>query len=331
MTRNTIDTGPATGAAVMANLNGHVQRLWDASVLPLTGVGGTANAITATLSPPLLAGLVVGMKFTLTIGVANTGPVTLSINGATAVPLLGADGVALAPGALQAGTRVLLERVGTAGLRVISGARAGAASGPVRSIFTASGTWVVPAGYADDTPVLLECWGGGGGGGTEARGAGGGGGSYAMRWLRYAELPSSTTIIVGAGGAPGVDGGSTSIGGLLIAYGGKKASPGISGGPGGGGVGASIFSDGLGWEINPFWGGGNGGSGGAVGAPGSPGGRAGMGGGGGGGLGNVSQPGGLSFGGGAGGAANVAGSVPAGGGGRNAAGGRGEARMTIFG
>lgn len=42
----------------------------------------------------------------------------------------------------------------------VNGLLAGAL--PNRQIFTASGTWTKPADYPDDTPVLIECWGGGG-------------------------------------------------------------------------------------------------------------------------------------------------------------------------
>jgi hypothetical protein len=42
----------------------------------------------------------------------------------------------------------------------VNGLLAGAL--PNRQISTASGTWTKPADYPDDTPVLIECWGGGG-------------------------------------------------------------------------------------------------------------------------------------------------------------------------
>jgi hypothetical protein len=339
MTRTVISTGPASGPDVMANLNSHIQRLWDASALPLASVGGTANAITATLDPPLLAGLVVGMKFTLTIATTNTGAVTLSINGAAPVALLSASGAALTAGALQAGTRVLLERVSTGGLRVIAGAREGATGGPARFVFTASGTWTVPTGYAADTPVLIEAWGAGAGG--TSGGAGGGGGAYATRWLPYSALAASYTVTVGAGG-PVVSGttpspgGNTSVGTLLTAFGGGSGgggeiSSGVGGaGRGGGGApGVSGSGGGVpGGDATTRHGGGGGGGAGVAPNPATDGGGAVMGGGGGGGT---SRAGGLSVQGGNGGAGGSAGAAPGGGGGANAAGARGEVRITIFG
>ncbi|MFN7224476.1 MAG: hypothetical protein ACK4MS_10700 [Paracoccaceae bacterium] len=370
MTRDLITSGPATGADVMANLNSHIQRLWDASALPLTAIGGTANAITATLNPPLLGALVIGMKFSMTVATANTGPVTLSINGAAPVALLSNSGGALTAGALAANARIVLERAGTGGLRVIAGAREGATGGPARFVFTASGTWTVPTGYADETLVLLEAWGAGAGGGAATAGGGGGGGGYASRLIRYADLPASATVTIGAGGAVNAAGGNTTIGSLLTARGGGQGGN-PSTGPGGGGGGGGVHSagtsagnanitagtigpqaaggiggggaggsgngnmsgnGGAGSEGNLWGGGGGGGSGQGAGSVGGIGASAVYGGGGGGGVafGSVGA-GGLSLYGGNGGAANVAGSAPGGAGGRNAPGARGEARMTIFG
>jgi hypothetical protein len=345
MTRNTITTGPANGAEVMANLNGHINRLWNASALPLTSIGGTANALTATLNPPLLAGLVLGMKFTLTVAADNTAAVTLAINGATAVPVVGANGAGLTAGALRAGVRIILEWDGAA-LRVIAGAREGAAAGPARFTFTASGTWTVPGGYAPDTPVLLEAWGGGGGGGNGVPSGGGGGGAYAERWLIYSQLSASHTVTVGAGGGVNTNGGNSVIGSFLTAFGGGRGGDNNTAGGGGGGGEAS------GGDFNVTGAGGGG-------APANP--AASRNGGGGGGrffqepspsFAQVLFPAGLSvMGGGGGGArrsgengagaisvqagrggdAGVAGTAPAGGGGSGAAGARGEVRITIFG
>ena len=128
MTRDVIAPGPASGADVMANLNGHIARFWDASVLPLDAVGGTGDAATATLDPPLLAGLVAGMKVTLTWDATNTGGVTLAINGGTAQPVLDAAGDALVVGALASGLRSILEWDGAA-WRALSPLLAGGGAG----------------------------------------------------------------------------------------------------------------------------------------------------------------------------------------------------------
>lgn len=338
MTRDVISAGPATGAAVMTNLNSHVSRLWDASALPLTAIGGTANAITATLAPALLSGLVTGMKFTLTWAATNTGPVTLSLNGATAQPVVAASGAALTGGALVAGTRALLEWVGTA-FRVLVGAKEGAAAGPYRVTFTASGTWTVPTGYADDARVVIRAWGAGGGGSTASGAGGGGGGAYVERHLRYADLAASYTVTIGAGGSAGTAaaiGGNTTVGSLITARGGGGGNNLPAGGGGGGALSAGAvpaagtMGGGTGGtsgvaalDALTIWGGG----GGAI-SNGQPG-RAVWGGGGG--AGQAGAAGGASLWGGSGGSPGNAGVAPGGGGGHNAAGARGEVRIEIGG
>jgi hypothetical protein len=349
MTRDTIDSGTAgavTGDDYMDNVAAHVARFWDASVLPLTSVGGTASAVTATLTPPLLAGLVNGMKVTITWGAANPGAMTLALNGGSPVAVLDASGGALVGGEVSTGLRSILEVVGTA-WRLLTGASAGGGPGPYYLAMTASGTWTVPTGYDADTPVRLQAWGGGGGGGSNASGGAGGGGTFVERKLRYADLAASYAVTIGAGGAVNTAGGTTTIGSLLTAHGGGR---GENAGSGGGGAGGSPFASGGDGGFSGAGTGGipvgrdagaggiGGGSGttddgvaavmwGGAGGAGSGGtGGAALHGGAGGGSGGA---GGVSLFGGNGGAATVAGSAPAGGGGRNAAGARGEARFWI--
>lgn len=309
--------------------------LFDTSILPLTAVGGTGNAVTATLDPPLLAGLVTGMKFTLTFAAANTGPVTLALNGAAAVPVLDASGLDLTPGDLAAGQRGLIEFVGGVFRVLSSGGAGGGGQGRFYQAFTVSGTWTKPVGLDDDTMVTVEGWGGGGAGAVN--GCGGGGG-YAMRRIRIGDLPSTVTVTIGAGGTAGAGGGNTAFGAFLTAYGGGGSQNNTNGGGGGGeiergfqgnagsplGAGGALGGGNGGLSSNPGsdarlpWGGGGGAS------NSGSGGRAIMGGGGGG---NTS--GGVSVYAGNGGVNGVAGSAPAGGGGRNAAGARGEVRVWI--
>lgn len=108
--------------------------------------------------------------------------------------------------------------------------------------FTTSGTWTKPAvGYL----TWAKCWGGGGSGGkgTTADAAhGGGGGGFQQRWFNTSDLGATETVTIGAGGASqttastvGNDGGNTTFGSWLTAYGG-----------GGGGGGSSIYGGGAG-------------------------------------------------------------------------------------
>lgn len=107
MTRTIPNSGVFTGQTFADNVKEAVKELFDASCLPLTSVGGTANVITATVSPAFDASVLVsGMKFTFTVFMTNTGSVTLNINSSGAVALVDTDGVAIPAGELVAGSRV---------------------------------------------------------------------------------------------------------------------------------------------------------------------------------------------------------------------------------
>jgi hypothetical protein len=100
--------------------------------------------------------------------------------------------------------------------------------------FDASGTWTKPAGYAAGSRVYIQAWGAGGSGGrntTTTFPGGGGGGGYNERWLTLSSLGATETITIGAGGASrtgsnqnGANGGNTTVGSLLSAYGGSAGS-----------------------------------------------------------------------------------------------------------
>ncbi|NGQ93370.1 hypothetical protein G5V65_21010 [Rhodobacter sp. HX-7-19] len=355
-------TGPIDGPDLLDQYAARVKTLFDASVLPLTSVGGTGNAVTATLDPPLDGGgLVNGMKFTITWGAANSGAVTLAINGGSAVPVVDADGAALGASALASGRRSLIEYL-SGSFRILSSAGgAGAGAGPAYQAFTSSGTWTKPSGYDDDTVVMVEIWGAGGSGSRPSGGSGGGGGggSYAARLFRIGDLPSSVTVTIGSGGSPpatnspGNAGGGTSFGALLSAFGGGGGQGliagafALQGGSGAGelaagvapasangslgsaAVGGAIGGGGSGQNAGTLHGGGGGASASTVGSAvfGGAGGSHGSGG-----SGGVSK-----YGGNGGNAVGAAGSAPGGGGSGGTsgtaagAGARGECRVTIFG
>jgi hypothetical protein len=333
-------TPPVTGPDYMDQIAERIGTLFDASALPLTGVAGTANAVTATLDPPLVPAntFVDGMKFEITWAAENTAGVTLAINGGTALAVLDPAGTALAAGAIGPGLRSLLEYIGGA-FRILSPTLISIGGGSPRFYwqFTASGTWTKPGGLDDDAMVFVELWAAGGGGASTNAGGGGGGGGWIGAWFRAGALPASVSVTIGAGGGVGGNGGNTTFGSLLTAFGGLGATA-TNGARGGSAAAGGRFGAGAeqtdtalnGNDATTENGGGGGGPGPGAG-PGRDGGNALRGGGGGGGrgagggLGN----GGTSVFGGNGGAGNSAGSAPGGGGGRNAAGARGEARVWI--
>lgn len=336
-------TGPITGPAFLDQYSLLMDVLFDASCLPLTGVGGTANAVTATLDPALPAGgLVDGMKFALTWAAANTAGVTLALNGGAAVPVIDASGAALAAGAVTAGLRSVVEHVGGS-FRVLTGTMTGGGAAGTPSYYwkyTASATWTKPVGLSDDAMVMVEMWGGGGSGARNTSAndaAGGGGGSYIRAGFRAGDLPSSVAVGIGAGGAArttnssGQTGGSSTFGALLSAPGGLGGYP-VGGGPAGGAKGAIGA---VAAHLVLAEGGGKGGPWTVAGA------GADIAGAGGGGSSTVATAGGVSLYGGSGGAGGPSaqpGAVPGGGGGGNGhgsggtssgAGARGEVRIWI--
>lgn len=324
-------SGDFTGAAYADDVAGHVKRLYDASAFPLKSVGGTANAVTATLDPVLDAGgLVDGMLFTISWPATNTGGMTLAINGGAAVPVLDALGAALVAGSVSAALRSILCFV-AGSFRIVTPLLVGGGASASESYywaFTSSGTWNKPSGLDPDRMVVVELWGAGGGGASTAasNGSGGAGGGYLCRMFRLSQIPASVSVAIGAGGAGGVganvagaNGGATTFGALMSAPGG-----------GGGQVGAASAAGGTPATADEPGGSSPSGAAGAAAL------RAG---GAGGGAKNGVSAGGASLLGGDGGAsgngaAGAAGAAPAGGGGggygaNGGAGARGEARIWI--
>jgi hypothetical protein len=332
-------TGTDFAGAIQEEITG----LWGNSVIPLTDVAGTGDAITAQVSPALTDGLAAGMNFWLVAAADNTGPATIAIGSEDPVDLVDDDGAAMTAGLLKTERRYLLGFDGTA-MRVFG------TTGQKRvadyQVFTGDGTWNKPAGTPDDALVEVELWAGGGGGSSTSNGGGGGGGEYKRVIFRAGDLLSSVSVTVATAAAVGVAGNNSSFGDYVTVYGGGGSTGSSSGGGGGGG---------------PFAKGGNGSGSGAAGAAGVSAGHGGgtwdgtgqaagdgyFGGGGGGGSGptynagksvfggaggaGYNNTGGLSLFGGNGGASDADGSAPGGGGGKNGKGARGEVRVRTIG
>lgn len=352
-----LSTPPVTGPDFMDAVQEELAGLWNAAALPLSGVAGTANAVTAAVTPGLTGSIVAGMAFWLTPVATNTGAMTLSIGATSAMPLNSDAGAALGPGGVVAGRTYLIVATATE-YRLLGSSNIQKVTNFQK--FTANGTWSKPAGCPDDALVVIEGVGPGGGGGSGTSGAGAGGGTFRRRIMRAGDLPATVPVTVPAGGAVDTAGGTASFGAYLLAYGGGRGANATGagatngGGAGGGGFGpgangasaASAAAIGGGPDAgNGGWGtaingtdGTDGGAGGGWGTANTStaagnGGRSyrGGGGGGGGSATGADGTGGASQEAGAGGNYGAAGSAPGGGGGGNAPGGRGEIRVWTIG
>lgn len=188
--------------------------------------GGTANAITVTLSPDPISNIATqGMAIRVIPSLANTGPATLAVNGMAPLPIYRVGGRALQAGDLNNDSVISMVGTGTSWQIV---ATSSTMSNKV--VYTASGSYsfTVPAGVRW---IMGKVWGGGGGGGGGANtaidyaGCGGGGGGYDEGWISV--TPGQViTITVGAGGlgGPGLtqggNGGTSSISSFIAATGG---------------------------------------------------------------------------------------------------------------
>lgn len=108
--------------------------------------------------------------------------------------------------------------------------------------FTATGSWIKPAGATGDDIVTGFIWAGGGGGGSSG-GSGAGGGACFQFWYKASQLSATETVTIGAGGAADNAGGNSSFATnnaarIVTVYGGGRgAGPNSSNGGGGGGGG----------------------------------------------------------------------------------------------
>jgi hypothetical protein len=336
-------SGPA-GTAYMTNVANHIGVFYNASALRLTGIGGTADAVTAVVDPALDAGLVAGMAFWFTAAATNQNAMTMVVGSEAAVAITDAAGAALAAGAIVSGTTYKLMFDGVRLLRISRTPDVANSGAFIQvDVINTSGSLSKPAGFPADGLVIVEMWGGGGGGSNSSEGGGGGGFNRGL--FSGSDLGASETATIGAGGAsgaPGGDGGTTSLGSLMSAFGGGGGA--TNGGHGGGQQTTGPF---VGFALGDP---GNVGGGGQSGISGGSGGDGIFGGGGGagddtsnnarsggdslhggGGGGTNGGAGGVSVFGGDGGASGVAGSIPGGGGGQSAAGARGEIRVRWIG
>jgi hypothetical protein len=178
------------------------------------GVGGSANAITLAFSPAFasLADLM-GVPLVFLAEAANTGAVTVNVDGLGAVAVTWRDSSPLAAGDIASGEMIILRHNGTNftlyACQSPTQTRALALRRTIVSYLTAGTfTYTVPA---NKTLLELEGVGSGAGGAAGASGSPGGaasGGSAGCAGRRLIDvLPADTLeITVPAGGAGGISG-----------------------------------------------------------------------------------------------------------------------------
>ena len=238
----------AGSAGQVLQSNGSSAPTWaSASSGSVTSVGMTVPAfLSVTGSPITTSG---------TLAVSLSGSALPVANGGTGSTTLTSNNVILGNGtsAVQVVAPGTNGNVLTSnGTTWVSSAPGGGALAAKTCTFNSSGTWTKPSGYGTTARVFIQAWGGGGSGAvTSFSGAGGGGGGgYNYRWISIACLSATETVTIGAGGAAqttsacGVQGGTTTFGSRVSAYGGGGGrSCGVNGGYGGGGGGQLSSGD----------------------------------------------------------------------------------------
>lgn len=214
--------------SLLATTAGAAQVGFDAG---LTYAAGTVGAVIKSLQSSIttLSGQIAGILD----GADFTGPVKLPGNASDnlhAVPLvqamqIAADAAGLAATGVEVGRLLRVER------------------------FTASGTFTKQVG---DRLIEAVAVGGGGGGGGHGGGGGGAGGTC-KKIYEASSLNATEPVVVGIGGAYGVDGGASTFKGMQASGGGAQSGGDASGAAGGGASGGdiNITGGGGGAGINP--------------------------------------------------------------------------------
>lgn len=228
-----------------------------AQAMNYRAAAGTANALTVTLDPPITAysaGLVLRL---LTGAAANSGEMTLNVDGVGAVALQNRDGTAIAAGQVAADT--LVEAICIAGpvwrvLNLVPAYEAARIAFPTVDTYATPGTYTFTPG-PNVKRVKVRLWGAGGSGGNSISAGSGGGGGCGGGYSEEVVAVSpgvGVTVTVGAGGpapaggiiAGGAGGGSTSFGAFLSATGGSggnaPTAPLVPGTPNFGGEGFGV-------------------------------------------------------------------------------------------
>ena len=229
------------------NANSTTQ-LWAAmrSISPFYyGVGlGTANAITTSTTPALLAHSP-NTIIELLPSASNTGAATIAINGLDAKSIFRADGTPLSSNDIATNIPTLLAYNATFDAYLILGLRSSFVPRRNRILLTGAGagTWVVPTGVTTVDYVVVGAGSAGNGGTTTISGGGGGAGGTTSGTYQIPPGTAGIPYIIGSGGAAvpsgsyGAAGGSTSFGNFAAAPGAPAGSVTLASGTPGGAAG----------------------------------------------------------------------------------------------
>lgn len=216
--------------------------------------GGTANVLTATLTPTP-ASIAAGFTVRGIITTANTGAMTLNV-GTGAIALVRRNGGAYAAGDLSAGQLFEATFNGTS----FVGALVSGGLSINRVVITSSTTYTPSANLAFADVEVIGGGGGGGGGNGSANTSGSGGGEAgrAQGLFTASQIGASQSVTIGAGGTAGPanssggTGGTTAFGSLMSATGGTfgtfgsvTSSQSVQAGFGGSGVGGDVQFNGA--------------------------------------------------------------------------------------
>lgn len=202
------------------------------SLIP-TSITNSVNDYTIVIDPALKIGEDVGagMRFFIIPNADNTGTVRIRVTSSGSYyALKKADGTNLAAG--QFNQQSVYEVLFIDGeFRMLNSSSLSIQNGVLNEqVFNSSGTWTKPDDMPTGAIVEVWLWGGGGGGNSNS---GGGGGAGIVKQFDIGDLTGTVSVTVGAGGTAGTNGGTSTFGSYLSAYGGGGGNATAGGGGGG--------------------------------------------------------------------------------------------------